>query len=630
MLGSGFWILFPFDREKGMKYQNHFGAIAKRLVVLTSLLAPFLLSIGAKAQWKVVLDESLAPSSYGYGNIGYVTIYFLDLPGPPRIGFVSTDGPAYKTTDGGFTWHVTSGIVKDVWGWTFKDSLTGWTATQPVYKTTDGGETWFPSPTPNLSAGPWDIYYDSVSDGLFLDADNDGLPDEEYVSWDEGQTWQLQREEGQTGFAFANGDTGIECGHPVFAIPIIRTTDAGHTWQTLTCDSFCYHPLAIQGTSTFFMFTPLGTFMRSDDAGLTWRNIYAFPYTNPVIIPPDPYGTGDIWFAGSCIYGDVHDLYVSTLNGCYHSTDTGHTWNYLCGMPSVSVTGISKFYAKGHIVFLQTINPPNNSTGNWQDSVWRLNLDSMQYFTSSLNDQFPDGTKRSGVSAGSNVTVNYVPHTDTLVGIDSVMLAIHYDSASLALTGIKIPSPWGLRDSSLRGNELYFLLTDTSAEPLPSPILQLSFGTFLTSSLSAKVYLDSVHLYGHRLNCDCAVQSILSADTSSLVASSIDSVEIDFTGCGDSLILAAMQSAPPFSIVSIQPNPASSIITVTVSGVREPGSGIEYEMFDALGQTVLTQHTASSTADTQDLDVSSIPSGIYFLRLSQNGYVQSSEVAIER
>jgi hypothetical protein len=215
------------------------------------------------------------------------------------------------------------------------------------------------------------------------------------------------------------------------------------------------------------------------------------------------------------------------------------------------------------------------------------------------------------------------------------MLAIHYDSASLSLTGIKIPSPWTILDSSLRGNVLNLLLTDTSAEPLPSPILQLQFVTFLASSLSAKVYLDSAHLYGHRLNCDCAVQSILTADTTSL-ASSIDSVEIDFTGCGDSLLIEAMQGKPLFSLVSIQPNPAQNEISV---GYRVSGTGysdIVIELENILGQTVLTQHSASAAADTQDilntrqLDVSALSSGIYFLRLSQNGYVQTRSISIER
>jgi hypothetical protein len=157
---------------------------------------------------------------------------------------------------------------------------------------------------------------------------------------------------------------------------------------------------------------------------------------------------------------------------------------------------------------------------------------------------------------------------------------------------------------------------------LPAPILQLAFNTYLSPS-SAKVYLDSANLFGHRLNCDCEALSTANSD----------SVEIDFTsGCSDSLILAAMQSQPPFSIVSIQPNPASSSIAVTVSGVREPGSGIDIEMFDVLGERVGIPSPSSFIPQPSSfaIDVSQIPSGLYFIRLSQDGYVQTRSVAIER
>jgi hypothetical protein len=93
-----------------------------------------------------------------------------------------------------------------------------------------------------------------------------------------------------------------------------------------------------------------------------------------------------------------------------------------------------------------------------------------------------------------------------------------------------------------------------------------------------------------------------------------------------------MQGEPLFSIVSIQPNPASSSITVTVSGVREPGSGIEFEMFDELGERVSVPRPSSFIPQPSSfsLDVSSLPSGTYYLRLSQGGYVQSRQFVVEK
>jgi hypothetical protein len=312
-------------------------------------------------------------------------------------------------------------------------------------------------------------------------------------------------------------------------------------------------------------------------------------------------------------------------SGCYLSTDQGTSWKPLCSPPIV-IDPLQRFYVKGNNIYIIA----DEDSVRLAPSLWMLDMDSLNTISANFAEQFPDGTKRTSVSAGSNVTVNYVPQTDTLVGIDSVMLAIHYDSASLSLTGIKIPSPWSILDSSLRGNELHILLTDTSAEPLPSPILQLQFGTFLTGESQAgstgpraKVYLDSAHLYGHRLNCDCAVQSILSADTASL-ASSIDSVEIDFTGCGDSLLIEAMQGQPLFSIVSIQPNPASG--TTQINFINPQSSPISYEVIDALGATRLRGVTGG---DALTLGVSPLAEGVYFFRAyTSEGISASRELLI--
>ncbi len=596
-----------------MNISKHFRITITRLAYLASLVISFFFFPGiSDAQWKMVLNNSLANT----GAIGFPTVYFLDLPGPPRIGFVATDDTTYKTTDGGFTWYPIQGFNQVAWGFTFKDSLTGWAATNPVVKTTDGGETWFPLVFPSLAGGPNGIYYDSVSGGLFLDA----LPNEsvgnELVSWDEGQTWEPQRPGGHSGgFAFANADTGIECGfYDGNVFLMIRTTDAGHTWNTVTCDSDCSQPLALSGTSTYFLFTILGTVMRSDDAGMTWRYLYTFPLSPGC--SEDPIEWGGLWNTGSTIYGNVNDLYIATVIGCYHSTDTGHTWNYLCGMPTFDITE-SKFYAKGHIVFLQT-----DSLAGWYSKLWRLNLDSMQYFPTGI--AFEDGTKLTTTSSGNMVTINYALTGNDSIGINTGHLVFHFNPNALRLENIKLPTSWNIVDSSVVNGVFNLTISGDSNAQLTNPIIQMTFGTYLSFD-SAKIYLDSANLSGHRLNCGCEALSL----------SGSDSVQVNFEGCGDSTLLAAMSEQAPFSIEGIQPNPAQNEITVTLSGTAQP----TVEMYDALGREVLAQGTTPQPPPSLGggvragagvrLDVSSVPSGAYILRVSDGEYVQSRRVVVQ-
>jgi hypothetical protein len=564
-----------------------------------------------EAQWKSVL-------TFPPENPQFRCIYFLDLPGPPRIGFAGIWDQLFKTTDGGNTWSnvstpwfdsVGTGVFLDI---TFKDSLTGWLTTDGsiggCFKTTDGGNTWDLLPTVFWAGA---VHYDSESDGLFVASW--GGTTSQFTSWDEGSTWTVAETGGQTGYAFADAQLGILASAELWngnEGGWLRTTDGGHTWNTLAMNIESWQPLAIAGTKTFFAISDIdGIIYRTDDAWDTWRQLYTFPFN------PNPWG-----FTTGCIRGDINHLFVQMIDGCYMSTDTGHSWKYLCGVPTMSdwpQVYDSRLYAKDNYVYISTYDSVIGA------QIWMLNLDSLNIFP--MRFTLADGTKRETVQAGDTVSVYYRPETDTLIGIDSAHFVVRFDSDAMGLRDYTLPPGWKVLSSHESSGTLdLWLIGDTTA-PLPNPVLRVAFNTYLSAGdnhplpppwkgggSSAFVYLDSAHLYGHRLNCDCQALSVANPD----------SVEIDFTGCGDSTLARFMQTGSPFTIESIVPNPARSSLRV-----EGKGQGVSCEFTDNLGRSILP---STLYALPFTLDVKSIPSGVYYLRLSQDGFVQTRRIIIQK
>ncbi len=173
-----------------------------------------------------------------------------------------------------------------------------------------------------------------------------------------------------------------------------------------------------------------------------------------------------------------------------------------------------------------------------------------------------------------------------------------------------------------------------SLSPLPASdtVGTLMFQVYLTDSANSPITLSNVTLATTRnLPGDC-IASI--GDSGAAFAY--------LYRCGNHILQDKLLTGQvAFRIQRIVPNPASTALTITVSGNRHPG--MEYQLFDALGNCVLVQcpvaetaplqstnHTVTPVPHTLRLDVSSLPSGIYFLRISSGDYAVSRSVAIER
>jgi photosystem II stability/assembly factor-like uncharacterized protein len=316
----------------------------KRILILVMIL----LSNQANAQWKQIADF----------NDEYITcVYFLDLQGPPRIGFVGTGTTLNKTTDGGSSWtevwskgNYALYYVTDI---CFKDSLTGWFSiagdSDACYRTTDGGNHWneiYGSPY-----GALGVDFNAQYNRLFLSLNN-FRPTSTLVSSDLGNTWgsitisQPITDSQTTGITFLSDSIGLaswSAFYPDTTCGFLRTMDGGLAWTLELTPFACEQALGIPGTPICFATSIQGIKVwRSDDYGETWKKIADFgPLLDSQGIQISPYGTG-------YIKGDLSRLYIQTDSGMYVSFDSGVTWKNDGGPSYITNFSNDEFYsAKG-------------------------------------------------------------------------------------------------------------------------------------------------------------------------------------------------------------------------------------------------------------------------------------------
>jgi hypothetical protein len=295
------------------------------------------------------------------------------------------------------------------------------------------------------------------------------------------------------------------------------------------------------------------------------------------------------------------------------SSDEGTSWHSIGGPAEWNDM---RFWITSDYIYAADSKNPNKYYP-YQSTLWRYRL-------SNPGLVFSDGSKRLGEKAGSDVMLNYSPTMNAIAGADSLHLVIRYDSLSLVLKALDIGGSWTILDSSSHGNTLDLWLKVDSAKS-QNPVLQLTFKTFLASA-SAKVYLDSAHFYGGCPTCNCP-----------LSVAGPDSVEIDFEGCGDSTLLRYMATGSPFEIESVTPNPARDEVLIRLQAgaarmTDHAGAGLHagmlVEMYDVLGQRRM-RNEELGIRNGVSVDVSSLPSGVYYLRVSSGGFAQSRRVVVQ-
>jgi photosystem II stability/assembly factor-like uncharacterized protein len=517
----------------------------------------------------------------------------------------------FLTTDVRRSWR-TYPIPNHELGWlvdfSFKDSLVGWLATKGgptspfsgIYETTDGGMGW--SEMPVLQGEMSGITYCPLNGALFATGFGSFAHDSlNFVSWDEGATWtelapKSNRDQGK--FVFIDSLHGIHTGFdddiPKPGTYWYLTSDAGHSWTKLDIDSTSWEPVACAGSSTWFAITRFGCVMRTDDNWRTWTTLYRFPQQTdhaPRWTHEHP--------CSSWMGGDGRILFVQFTGGAYASCDSGVSWFTLHSPPSITVE-FTRANWDGRRLYI----PIQDSTGIFPaGELWSLDLSTTYH--SSWDDRHYTRHLRAGEPA------RVLGSIENNCG-DSVKLLVTFDPDVFTWRRAVLPTGWQWRGTPNNGSIELTIFRPPGA--IHDTTFELEFGTTLAKP-EATIVVQPLAVYVDSLYLPCLAERPQKADTLTAL----------FDGCGNDILWHFMQTGQIFDLLSVSPNPAANELNVDVA---ERGEGaVKAEVMDVLGANRVTRDIP---AGSTRFDISSLPSGTYFLRLSESGEVRTRRFVIER
>ncbi|MEO6168762.1 MAG: T9SS type A sorting domain-containing protein [Chitinophagales bacterium] len=262
-------------------------------------------------------------------------IFFLNESIGFAVGeaFPPNFAPILKTLDGGATWVLkSSGTANPLRDIAFNNNVKGFACGLygTLLKSNDMGDTWisvgldFEINYRAIDFPSKDTGYVAGEQGKFLRTLNVG------VSWDSLNTGISQD---LLSIKFFNNDTGYASGSTGFSNGIIiRTFDAGATWQTVYTSSQAIPALAVTSDNTVFAgggTSPNGGhefIIRSKDGGDTWEEVYT--------------GPPGFSIRHAAFNSDIAGWFVDDKGSVIRTKDGGVTWS----VNNVSTTGLNSIF----------------------------------------------------------------------------------------------------------------------------------------------------------------------------------------------------------------------------------------------------------------------------------------------
>lgn len=543
------------------------------------------------------------------------SIYFIDsdtgwIGGWDYYGVGGHDGLALKTTDGGNSWSIISTGNTSMQSICFVNQSTGYSAGYyDIKKTIDGGITWT-NITPNGYGGfrsvctlNTDTVFVVGLDGIIFCSNDGGINWFPKFTATENDFNNIQMV--NTNIGYIVGELGT----------VLKTQDGGNSWLLLSSGT-AKHLTSIRFTDEFngFCLINYGEVLKTTDAGATWKNIMI----------GDDYLLYSLCASSKTtlhFYGSKSNSMGQDSNFIFRSTDAGETWNttyneFLKPISSIFFIDSLNGYAVGYDALNGTAFLLKTNDGG---AYWVLNNTFGNYVLSSVF--FTDDL--TGYIAGYNIIMKTVDggqtwNSTTVPGNLNSQWYLNQDTGFAVGAGpnsegiIIKTTDGGISWTSQSSNTFYSLFDITFYDNLIG--YTVGYDGAVLSTTDCGISWNKQMVYS-----DYPFNSICSTGPTTAYIAGIYGTILKTTTGG----IVTVEEKPITKSNKIFPNPTSGILTLELS---TPNEKSYYSLYSING---LELAKGTITSYKTQIDISTLPKGVYFIRVTDQKKVTINKVIRE-